>query len=178
MGLTVSGLNGRVLQREWLSNVGSDILAGLLVALALIPEAIGFTIYAGLDPKIGLFASFTMSVTIAVFGGRMAMISGAAGALALLFKPLVASHGFDYVIATTILTGILQLIWSAIGLGKQLRFVSRGVMVGFVNALAILIFKPSYPSSITRNWRFTSWWRSPSQSSTSCRVLRRSFRPL
>lgn len=145
MGLTASGLDVRVLKREWLSNVGPDILAGLLVALALIPEAIGFTIYAGLDPKIGLFASFTMSVTISIFGGRTAMISGAAGALALLFKPLVASHGFDYVIATTILTGIFQLIWSAIGLGKQLRFVSRGVMVGFVNALAILIFQAQLP---------------------------------
>ncbi len=151
MGLTASGLDVRVLKREWLSNVGPDILAGLLVALALIPEAIGFTIYAGLDPKIGLFASFTMSVTIAIFGGRTAMISGAAGALALLFKPLVASHGFDYVIATTILTGILQIIWSAIGLGKQLRYCNDDPDGNFADHLER--DRPGETASIYLAWR-------------------------
>ncbi|GGF10826.1 SulP family inorganic anion transporter [Williamsia phyllosphaerae] len=118
----------------------TEVLAGLVVALALIPEAISFSIIAGVDPKIGLFASFTMAVTIAIVGGRPAMISAATGAVALVVAPLVKDHGLNYLIAAVILAGILQIVLSLLGVAKLMRFVPRSVMVGFVNALAILIF--------------------------------------
>lgn len=117
-----------------------EILAGLVVALALIPEAIAFSIIAGVDPRLGLFASFTMAVTIAIVGGRPAMISAATGAIALVIAPVVREHGMDYFIATVILAGIFQLLLGAVGFARLMRFVPRQVMIGFVNALAILIF--------------------------------------
>ncbi|MCF8607325.1 SulP family inorganic anion transporter [Gordonia sp. HY442] len=117
-----------------------ETLAGVVTALALIPEAISFSIAAGVDPRMGLFASFTMAVTISIVGGRPAMISGAAGSTALVIAPVVRDHGVDYLIATVILAGLLQIVFSVCGVARLMRFIPRSVMVGFVNALAILIF--------------------------------------
>lgn len=122
-----------------------EILAGLVVALALIPEAISFSILAGVDPQVGLFASFTMAVTISIAGGRKAMISAATGAIALVIAPLVKSHGLDYLLAAVILGGVLQVLLAAVGVVKLMRFIPRSVMVGFVNSLAILIFSAQMP---------------------------------
>ncbi|MBB4772720.1 MFS superfamily sulfate permease-like transporter [Actinomadura catellatispora] len=121
------------------------MLAGLVVALALIPEAISFSIIAGVDPSVGLFASFTMAVTIAVVGGRPAMISAATGAIALVVAPLAREHGLGHLIAAVILGGLLQIILGGLGVARLMRFVPRSVMVGFVNALAILIFMAQVP---------------------------------
>ncbi|MEC5198338.1 SulP family sulfate permease [Arthrobacter sp. PL16] len=126
----------------------TEVLAGLVVALALIPEAIAFSIIAGVDPRLGLFASFTMAVTIAFLGGRPAMISAATGAVALVIAPLVASHGVDYFIAAVILGGTFQVILGLVGVARLMRFIPRSVMVGFVNALAILIFMSQVPELI------------------------------
>lgn len=123
----------------------TEVLAGLVVALALIPEAISFSIIAGVDPRVGLFASFTMAVTIAFVGGRPAMISAATGAIALVTAPLVREHGIDYLIATVLLAGVLQIVLSLMGVARLMRFIPRSVMVGFVNALAILIFLSQLP---------------------------------
>ncbi|WP_460754562.1 SulP family inorganic anion transporter [Myceligenerans cantabricum] len=123
----------------------TEVLAGLVVALALIPEAIAFSIIAGVDPRIGLFASFTMAVTIAFVGGRPAMISAATGAIALVVAPVAREHGLDHLIATVILAGIIQVIFGVLGVAKLMRFIPRSVMVGFVNALAILIFLSQVP---------------------------------
>ncbi|MCO1337868.1 sodium-independent anion transporter [Kocuria polaris] len=123
----------------------TEVLAGLVVALALIPEAIAFSIIAGVDPRLGLFASFTMAVTIAFVGGRPAMITAATGAVALVIAPLVSSHGVDYFIAAVILAGVLQVILSLVGVAKLMRFIPRSVMIGFVNALGILIFVSQLP---------------------------------
>lgn len=130
----------------------TEALAGLVVALALIPEAIAFSIIAGVDPRIGLFAAFTMAVTISFVGGRPAMISAATGAVALVIAPLVKSHGLDYFIAAVILAGIFQIILGVSGVAKLMRFIPRSVMVGFVNALAILIFMSQVPELIGVPW--------------------------
>ncbi len=130
----------------------TEVLAGLVVALALIPEAIAFSIIAGVDPRIGLFASFTMAVTIAFVGGRPAMISAATGAVALVIAPLVKSHGLDYLVAAVILAGIFQIILGLSGVAKLMRFIPRSVMVGFVNALAILIFMSQVPELLGVPW--------------------------
>ncbi|RZT18423.1 SulP family sulfate permease [Mycobacterium sp. BK558] len=130
----------------------TEVLAGLVVALALIPEAISFSIIAGVDPRVGLFASFTMAVTIAIVGGRPAMISAATGAVALVVAPLVHSHGLNYLIAAVILAGVMQLLFGALGVAKLMRFVPRSVMVGFVNALAILIFLSQLPHLLGVPW--------------------------
>jgi len=130
----------------------TEVLAGLVVALALIPEAIAFSMIAGVDPRIGLFASFTMAVSIAFLGGRPAMISAATGAIALVIAPLVKSHGVDYLIATVILAGIFQIILALLGVAKLMRFIPRQVMVGFVNALAILIFMSQVPELLGVPW--------------------------
>ncbi|WP_194813616.1 SulP family inorganic anion transporter [Nocardia sp. XZ_19_385] len=129
-----------------------EVLAGLVVALALIPEAISFSIIAGVDPRLGLFASFTMAVTIAITGGRPAMISAATGAVALVIAPVVREHGVDYLIATVIVAGLLQIVLSVAGVAKLMRFIPRSVMVGFVNALAILIFLAQLPHLIGVPW--------------------------
>ena len=127
-------------QRDWLSNTRGDLLSGLVVALALIPEAIAFSIIAGVDPKVGLYASFCIAVVIAVTGGRPGMISAATGAMALLMVTLVKDYGLQYLLAATVLTGVLQIGAGYLRLGSLMRFVSRSVVTGFVNALAILIF--------------------------------------
>lgn len=133
------------IQRDWFSNVRGDILAGIVVALALIPEAIAFSIIAGVDPKVGLYASFSIAVIIAFVGGRPGMISAATGAMALLMVTLVKEHGLQYLLAATVLTGILQIGAGYLKLGNLMRFVSRSVVTGFVNALAILIFMAQLP---------------------------------
>ena len=125
--------------REWFSNIRGDILAGIVVALALIPEAIGFSIIAGVDPKLGLFGSFAIACVSAIVGGRPGMISAATAATAVVMVSLVRDHGLQYLFAATILMGIIQLVAGALRLGRVMRFVSRSVMTGFVNALAILI---------------------------------------
>ncbi len=123
----------------------TEVLAGLVVALALIPEAISFSIIAGVDPRVGLFAAFTMAVSISFLGGRPAMISAATGAIALVVAPVVRDHGLDYLIATVLLGGALQVLFAVLGVAKLMRFIPRSVMVGFVNALAILIFTAQLP---------------------------------
>ncbi|MGC9504998.1 SulP family inorganic anion transporter [Baaleninema sp.] len=140
------------IRKNWFSNLPADLLAGAVVALALIPEAIAFSIIAGVDPKVGLYASFTMAVTIAFFGGRPGMVSATTGAMALLMVTLVRDHGVEYLLATTILTGILQIGWGLLRIGKYMRFISKAVMVGFVNALAILIFDAQLPQLIDVPW--------------------------
>lgn len=130
----------------------TELLAGLVVALALIPEAIAFSLIAGVDPAIGLFASFTMAVSIAFLGGRPAMISAATAATALVIAPLVESHGMDYFIAAVILAGIFQVLMAVLGVAKLMRFIPRSVMIGFVNALAILIFTSQLPDLIGVPW--------------------------
>ena len=133
---------------DWLGNIRGDLLAGLVVALALIPEAIAFSIIAGVDPKVGLYASFSMAVIIAFTGGRPGMISAATAAMALVMVKLVKDHGLQFLFAATILTGILQTIAGFLKLGSVMRFVSRSVTTGFVNALAILIFLAQVPELI------------------------------
>ncbi len=130
----------------------TEVLAGLVVALALIPEAISFSIIAGVDPRVGLFASFTMAVTIAIVGGRPAMISAATGAIALVIAPVARQYGLDYLIATVLLAGALQVLLSLLGVAKLMRFIPRSVMVGFVNALAILIFTSQLPHLLGVPW--------------------------
>src|SRR5690554_2839379 len=129
-----------------------EVLAGLVVALALIPEAISFSIIAGVDPRVGLFSSFVMAVSIAFLGGRPAMITAATGAIALVIAPVAREHGLDYFIATVILAGIFQVILDVIGVAKLMRFIPRSVMVGFVNALAILIFIAQLPHLVNVPW--------------------------
>lgn len=133
------------LKKEWFSNIRGDILAGIVVALALIPEAISFSIIAGVDPMIGLYASFCIAVIIAFIGGRPGMISAATGAMALLMVPLVKEHGLQYLLAATILTGIIQVLFGVFKIAKLMKFIPRAVMIGFVNALAILIFMAQVP---------------------------------
>lgn len=133
------------MKRDWLSNVRGDVLAGIVVALALIPEAIAFSIIAGVDPKVGLYASFSIAFIISIVGGRPGMISAATGAMALLMVTLVKEHGLQYLLAATVLTGIIQIAAGYLKLGDLMRFVSRSVVTGFVNALAILIFMAQLP---------------------------------
>lgn len=142
----------KTLQQEWLSNVRNDLLAGLVVALALIPEAIAFSIIAGVDPKVGLYASFCIAVVIAFAGGRPGMISAATGAMALVMVTLVREHGLEYLLAATLLTGVLQIFAGILRLGALMRFVSRSVVTGFVNALAILIFMAQLPELTNVTW--------------------------
>lgn len=139
-------------RREWFSNVRGDLLSGLVVALALIPEAIAFSIIAGVDPKVGLYASFCIAVVIAFTGGRPGMISAATGAMALLMVTLVREHGLQYLLAASLLCGVLQIGAGYLRLGSLMRFVSRSVVIGFVNALAILIFMAQLPELTGVTW--------------------------
>jgi SulP family sulfate permease len=140
------------IRNNWFSNVRGDLLAGIVVALALIPEAIAFSIIAGVDPKVGLYASFCISVVIAFVGSRSGMISAATGAMALLMVTLVKEHGLEYLLAATLLTGLLQIVAGYLKLGALMRFVSRSVVTGFVNALAILIFMAQLPELTNVTW--------------------------
>jgi len=139
-------------KQEWFGNIRGDILAGIVVALALIPEAIAFSIIAGVDPKVGLYASFCIATVIAFVGGRAGMISAATGAMALLMVTLVKEHGLQYLMAATLLTGVLQIVAGYIKLGALMSFVSRTVVIGFVNALAILIFMAQLPELTNVTW--------------------------
>lgn len=139
-------------KQDWLGNVKGDVLAGIVVALALIPEAIAFSILAGVDPKVGLYASFTIAVIIAFVGGRPGMISAATGAMAILVIDLVKNHGLEYLLVATVLTGILQMAAGYFKLGNLMRFVSKSVMTGFVNALAIIIFMAQLPELTDVTW--------------------------
>ncbi|MGF6227460.1 SulP family sulfate permease [Inquilinus ginsengisoli] len=136
------------LRRDWLSNIRGDVLSGIVVALALIPEAIGFSVIAGVDPKIGLFASVVIAIVIAFAGGRPAMISAATAATAVVMTDLVRDHGVQYLFAATILMGVFQILAGFLKLGRLMRFVSQSVMTGFVNALAILIFLAQLPELV------------------------------
>ena len=146
-------MNPSSLKKIWLSNIRGDVLAGLVVALALIPEAIAFSIIAGVDPKVGLYASFSMAVVIAFAGGRPGMISAATGAMALVMVTLVKDHGLQYLLVATLLTGVLQIGAGLLKLGALMRFVSRSVVTGFVNALAILIFMAQLPELTNVGWQ-------------------------
>ena len=152
LNASVPGMLERARQ-EWFSNIRGDLLAGIVVALALIPEAIAFSIIAGVDPKVGLYASFCIAVVIAFVGGRPGMISAATGAMALLMVTLVKEHGLQYLLAATLLTGVLQIAAGYLKLGSLMRFVSRSVVTGFVNALAILIFMAQLPELTNVTWQ-------------------------
>ncbi|TLS37038.1 SulP family inorganic anion transporter [Pseudalkalibacillus caeni] len=145
-------MNLASIKKIWFGNIKNDVLAGLVVGLALIPEAIAFSIIAGVDPMIGLYASFSMAVVISFVGGRPGMISAATGAMALLMVTLVADHGLQYLFAATILTGILQILFGVFKLARFMKFVPRSVMVGFVNALGILIFTAQLPHFAGESW--------------------------
>ncbi|MDP3152762.1 MAG: SulP family inorganic anion transporter [Archangium sp.] len=140
MSQAIAGPAVPSLKDEWFGNARRDVVAGVVVALALIPEAIAFSLIAGVDPKIGLYASFCIAVVTSILGGRIGMISAATGATALVMGPLVKTHGLQYLLAATMLAGVLQLVFGALKLARYMRFVPRSVMTGYVNALAILIF--------------------------------------
>ncbi|MFC5384693.1 SulP family inorganic anion transporter [Aquamicrobium segne] len=144
--------SAETIRRNWFSNIRADILAGIVVALALIPEAIGFSIIAGVDPRVGLYASVIIAIVISFAGGRPAMISAATAATAVLFGALVREHGLQYLLAATILAGVIQIIAGWLRVGTIMRFVSRSVMTGFVNALAILIFMAQLSELIGVTW--------------------------
>ncbi|MBN2753041.1 MAG: SulP family inorganic anion transporter, partial [Rhodospirillaceae bacterium] len=141
------------LRMEWTGNIRGDLLAGMVVALALITEAIAFSAIAGVDPKVGLYAAFCIAVVTAFTGGRPGMISAATGAMALLMITLVSEHGLPYLLVTTVLTGIIQILLGVLRVGQYMRFVSRSVMTGFVNALAILIFMSQIPELTGVQWQ-------------------------
>ncbi|TQS70387.1 SulP family inorganic anion transporter [Rhodobacteraceae bacterium] len=132
-------------RRSWVGNIRADVLSGLVVALALIPEAIAFSIIAGVDPKVGLYASFSIAVITAIVGGRPGMISAATAATAVLMVTLVRDHGLQYLLAATVLAGVIQIAVGVSRISFVMRFVSKSVMTGFVNALAILIFLAQLP---------------------------------
>lgn len=134
------------------SRLRTEVLGGVVVALALIPEAISFSVLAGVDPRMGLFASVTMAITIAFTGGRPAMISAATGAMAVVIAPLVASHGVDYLIACILLAGVFQIVLALVGVAKLMRFIPRSVMVGFINSLAIIVFSGQIPHLVGVPW--------------------------
>lgn len=151
-------MNASAFQRyrsEWFTGAAgarSEILAGMVGTFALIPEVIAFSFVAGIDPEVGLFASFTIGIVIAIFGGRPAMISGAAGSVALVAAALVKAHGLPYLLAATVMAGLLQILFGLLRLDVLMRFVSRSVRTGFVNALAILIFSAQLPQMIGVTW--------------------------
>jgi len=145
-------MNVERLKQEWFGNVRGDIMSGLVVALALIPEAIAFSIIAGVDPMVGLYAAFCIAVMLAFVGGRPGMVSGATGAMALLMVNMVAEHGLQYLLAATVLTGVLQILFGVFKMAKVMKFVPRSVMVGFVNALAIMIFLSQLDHFVGETW--------------------------
>ncbi|NPD69122.1 SulP family inorganic anion transporter [Lichenicola cladoniae] len=147
-------MNFTRLRTDWLGNVRGDVLAGMVGTFALIPEVIAFSFVAGVDPEVGLFASFVIGTVIAITGGRPAMISGAAGSVALVAAALVRGHGLEYLLAATLLAGLIQILFGLLRLDVLMRFVSRSVRTGFVNALAILIFSAQLPQIVGPDWGF------------------------
>src|SRR5690625_4723190 len=145
---------GNIMQaytKEWFGNFRADTLSGIVVGLALIPEALAFAFIVGVDPQVALYASFTMAIIIAFFGGRPGMISAATGAMALVLVSLMSDHGLQYVLAATILTGVIQFTLGMFGVAKLMRFIPNSVMLGFVNALGIMIFITQMPYLIGFN---------------------------
>lgn len=140
------------IKKEWLARPGANILAGIVVSLALIPEVIAFSVIAGVDPMVGLYASFVIALTIAFTGGRPAMISAAAGAIALLVFPLVRDHGVNYLFAATILMGVIQIVLSLLKVGRLMKYIPNTVMIGFVDSLAILIFHSQQQHIFGLSW--------------------------
>lgn len=140
-------------KKAWFTNPRKDILAGMTVAFALIPEAIAFSILAGVDPMVGLYASFCIALTISIVGGRSGMISAATGAMASLMGPIIAKYGIEYLFAATILTGIIQYLMGILKFGKFITFIPHSVVTGFVNALAIIIFMAQFPNFVDANWQ-------------------------
>ncbi|MFI8492374.1 SulP family inorganic anion transporter [Peribacillus butanolivorans] len=145
-------MNTSILKQEWFGNVRGDVLSGIVVALALIPEAIAFSIIAGVDPMVGLYASFCIAIVISFVGGRPGMISAATGAMALVMVDLVKDHGLNYLLAATILTGILQVLLGVFKIGNLMKFIPKPVMTGFVNSLAILIFTAQLTHFVGETW--------------------------
>lgn len=145
-------MNLNTIKNEWFGNIKGDVLSGIVVAMALIPEAIAFSLIAGVDPMVGLYASFCIAVVIAFVGGRLGMISAATGATALVMVTLVADYGLQYLLAATILTGVIQILMGVLKLGRLMKFVPRSVMIGFVNALAILIFSAQLTHFVGESW--------------------------
>lgn len=145
-------MNIQKLQQEWFGNIRGDVMAGIVVALALIPEAIAFSIIAGVDPMVGLYAAFCIAIVLSFVGGRPGMISGATGAMALLMVNLIADHGLQYLLAATILTGVFQILFGVFKMSKVMKFVPRSVMIGFVNALAIMIFMSQLDHFVGETW--------------------------
>jgi high affinity sulfate transporter 1 len=145
-------MKSNTLKDQWFGNIKGDVLSGIVVAMALIPEAIAFSLIAGVDPMIGLYASFCIAVVIAFVGGRPGMISAATGATALVMVTLVADYGLQYLLAATILTGVIQIVMGVLKLGRLMKFVPRSVMIGFVNALAILIFSAQLTHFVGESW--------------------------
>ena len=141
---------------QWRRRPVRELLAGAVATFALIPEVIAFSFVAGIDPQVGLFASFVLSIVVAVFGGRPAMITAAAGSVALVAAPLIASHGLPYLFAAGLLAGLVQLLFGLLRMGVLLRFVSSSVRTGFVNALGILIFFAQVPHFWSRNPLFVA----------------------
>ncbi|MGX8177056.1 SulP family inorganic anion transporter [Exiguobacterium artemiae] len=139
-------------RKEWVLQPKADILSGIVVALALVPEAIAFSLIAGVNPMVGLYASVIIAIVISIAGGRPGMISAATGAMALVVVQLVKDHGVDYLLVAGILAGVFQILLGVLGVAKLLRFIPRAVMVGFVNALAILIFSAQLPQFAGQNW--------------------------
>ncbi len=150
--MSETGSIGAAMRRDWLSNIRGDVLAGIVVALALIPEAIGFSIIAGVDPSVGLYASVAIALVISFTGGRPGMISAATAAVAVVVVPLVRDHGVEYLFAATILMGLIQGVAAILRLDLLMQFVSRSVITGFVNALAILIFMAQLPQLTGVGW--------------------------
>lgn len=142
----------KTLKNEYFSNINKDIMAGIVVALALIPEAIGFSIVAGVDPMVGIYGAVCMAIVTAILGGRMGMISAATGAMALILAGLFKEHGIEYMLVATILAGIIQIFLGIIRVNKLMKFIPHPVMIGFVNSLAILIFMAQMPSFNGENW--------------------------
>ena len=145
-------MNTSAYKQEWFGNVRGDVLSGIVVALALIPEAIAFSIIAGVDPMVGLYASFCIAIVISFVGGRPGMISAATGAMALVMVDLVKDHGLNYLLAATILTGLLQILLGVLKIGKLMKFIPKPVMTGFVNSLAILIFTAQLTHFVGETW--------------------------
>jgi sulfate permease, SulP family len=152
MHVSTNGAWTTTLQAAWLGNVRTDLLSGLVVAIALIPEAISFSIIAGVDPKVGLYAAFTIAIVISLVGGRPGMISAATGAVALLVVPLVHDHGVQYLFAAGLLAGVFQFLFGVLRVGQLMRFIPRPVMVGFVDALAVIIFRSQLPHVRGGSW--------------------------
>ena len=164
-------------KQQWFGNPVRDLAAGTVVALALIPEAIAFSIIAGVDPKVGLYASFCIAVVIAFVGGRPGMISAATGAMALLMVTLVKEHGIHYLFAATLLTGVIQVVAGFLKLGNLMRFVARSVVIGFVNALAVLIFLAQLPEFRGQGMLMYACVAGALASSTACLCSPKPCRP-